>query len=374
MINSDDLQRLIGRQSNGTPILSLFLDMSVNSDNKRTYPIFLNQLRAQLDELGGGRRSFDPQELDGVLDRVDEWIRDEYQEENRGVVIYAEIGGDWFEALQFPVAVQSRTAVDERPVVAPLAQVLEAYQHHGVVLLDREHVRILSVYLGSLLQEIEVRGDPIPTQHGVQAGGYSQQRYQRRKVEETKQFFRDFARELEEFVRRYQPDDLIILGTEENVAQFRDKLTDALRAMIVHTGAMPTDRPPAEVLQKLEPYLEEHRERVNRQTVEQVREQARNDYLATAGVGATLVALQEGKVDTLVLARDYEREGARCTRCGFVFARSVASCPYDGSPTEDGVNVVEEMVRMAEGQGITIEFAEGSAVSDLRGAGALLRY
>jgi hypothetical protein len=38
------------------------------------------------------------------------------------------------------------------------------------------------------------------------------------------------------------------------------------------------------------------------------------------------------------------------------------------------VDVVEEMVRMAEGQGITVAFADALEVADMKGAGALLRY
>jgi hypothetical protein len=37
MISRDQVQRLIDRPSNGRNILSAFLDMSVSSDNKRTY-------------------------------------------------------------------------------------------------------------------------------------------------------------------------------------------------------------------------------------------------------------------------------------------------------------------------------------------------
>ncbi|MGI9189651.1 MAG: Vms1/Ankzf1 family peptidyl-tRNA hydrolase [Longimicrobiaceae bacterium] len=374
MIDKQDLDRLIGQNDFEKPVLSLFLDMSVGSDNRRTYSVFLNQLRAQLDELGNGRRSFQPQEMETLLDRVEEWIGDEFREENRGVVIYAEIGGEYFEALQFPVAVQNRTAIDDRPVIRPLAQVMGDFQHHGVVLLDREHVRILSVYLGAVLDEVEVRGDPLPTAHDVQAGGYSQQRYQRRKVEEMKHFFRDFAQEVEEFVRLYEPDDLAILGTDENVAQFLGFLPDSLRDSVIHTGPMPTDERAPEIIARLNPHLQEQREREKQKAVDQVRERAANDYLATAGFGATLVALQEGKVDTLILGENQSREGARCPTCRFVFAREVSTCPYDGSATEDGVDVVEEMVRMAEGQGVTLEFADPQAVSELRGAGALLRY
>lgn len=374
MISKQDLERLLEHPASEHPILSLYLDTSVNSDNKRTVSVFLNQLRAQVDELGNGRRSFRPEEVEAVLDRVERWLDEDFREENRGVVIFTELGGDWFEALQFPVPVQNRTAVAPRPVIAPLAQVIEEYHHHGVVLLDREHVRILSVYLGTLLDEVEVRGDPIPTSHDVQAGGYSQQRYQRRKREETKHFFKEFAREVEEFVARYDADDLVILGTEENVAHFREFLPESLQERVVYTGPMQTDEAAAEVLAKLEPHLRAQRDSESRATVEQVRSRASQDYLATEGFGATLVALQEGKVDTLVIARDHQREGARCGTCGFVFAREVATCPYDGGRTEGGVDVVEEMVRMAEGQGVTIEFAEPDAVADLRGAGALLRF
>jgi peptide subunit release factor 1 (eRF1) len=108
--------------------------------------------------------------------------------------------------------------------------------------------------------------------------------------------------------------------------------------------------------------------------VDQLRDRVAHDYLATAGFQGTLSALQEGKVDTLVLASDQHRDGVRCERCGFVFAREMDACPYDGSGTLAGVDVVEEMLRMAEGQGARIAFADPSEVQDLMGAGALLRF
>jgi hypothetical protein len=71
---------------------------------------------------------------------------------------------------------------------------------------------------------------------------------------------------------------------------------------------------------------------------------------------------------------DHRKEGVRCGQCGFVFAREMERCPYDGSSRLEDVDVVEEMVRMAEGQGVSIAFADPSDVQDLKGAGALLRF
>ncbi|CAA9365932.1 MAG: hypothetical protein AVDCRST_MAG68-4845 [uncultured Gemmatimonadetes bacterium] len=374
MINKQDLERLISREPSGRPVLSLFLDMSVNQNNKRTWDVFLSQKRAQLEEVEPDLLAREAPAVDELAARIRSWIADDFDQANRGVVIYAEIGGDYFEAMQFPVPVQNRLVVADRPLVGPLAQVLESYHHYGVILLDREHVRILSVYLGSLLDEIEVHGDPLPTNSHVKAGGYSQSRMQRRKAEEMRHFFKDFAAEVEEFVDRYQPQDLVLLGTEENTAKFRDFLPDSLLQRVVHTGNMWVDEPAAGVMEKLEPLLRADLDLRNREVVEQLKDRVAHDYLATAGFQGTLTALQEGKVDTLVLASDHRQDGVRCSQCGFVFARELNSCPYDGSSTLEGVDVVEEMVRMAEGQGVQIAFAAANEVQELKGAGALLRF
>jgi peptide subunit release factor 1 (eRF1) len=374
MITKQDLERLISRESSGRRVLSLFLDMSVNQNNKRTWDVFLSQKRAQLEEVEPELIAREAPAVDELAARIRAWIADGFDQSNRGVVIYAEIGGDYFEAMQFPVPVQNRLVVADRPMVGPLAQVLESYHHYGVVLLDREHVRILSVYLGTLLDEIEVHGDPLPTNSHVKAGGYSQSRMQRRKAEEMRHFFKDFAAEVEEFVDRYQPQDLVLLGTEENTAKFRDFLPDSLLQRVVHTGNMWVDEPAAGVMEKLEPLLRADMDRHNREVVEQLKDRVAHDYLATAGFQGTLTALQEGKVDTLVLASDHRQDGVRCAQCGFVFARELKSCPYDGSSTLEGVDVVEEMVRMAEGQGVQIAFAAANDVQELKGAGALLRF
>ena len=374
MITKQDLERLIDRRENGKPVLSLFLDMSVNENNKRTYGAFLRQKRTQFEELGHAAAEVSDLDMQATLDRVQDWLDGEFDEANRGVVVYAEIGGDWLEGLQFPVPVLNRLVVAARPVVAPLAQVVEGYKHYGVILLDREHVRLMSVYLGTVLDEITVRGDPIPTPSDVQAGGYSHMRFQRRKAEEMRHFFKDFAREVEEFVARSEPEDLVILGTPENVAKFREFLPETIVKRVVHTGPMPVDDPAPEVLSRLEPHLRAAQERAEREVLQQVRDRVAHDYLAIAGLQSTLTALQEGKVDTLLLASNQRRDGRRCGQCGFVFARSLDTCPYDGSNALEEVEVVEEMVRMAEGQGVPIAFAEPGEVEDLKGAAALLRF
>jgi hypothetical protein len=374
MITKPDLERLLQRQETGRPVASLFLDLSVSANNRRTHQVFLNQKRDQLDELQAEWMADNAEGVRTLWERVQQWLATEYDGSCCGVVIYAEVGGDWFEALQTRAALPNRLIVGARPVIGPLAQVLEGYRHWGVVLVDREHVRLLSVYQGTVLDELVRRAEPLPAPHDLQAGGFSQSRYQRRKLEETRHFFRDFAGEVQDFVARYRPDELVLLGTDENLAAFSEQLPDSVLQRVVYTGPMWVDENSAEIIRHLEPLLRGELEREQHEVVAQVRDRVVHDYLATAGFQGTLSALQEGRVDTLLLARDQQREGVRCAQCGFIFARELEACPYDGSSALQDVDVVEEMLRMAEGQGVTVAYVDPGEAADLKGAGALLRY
>ena len=71
MISRGDLERLLHREDGEHQILSIFLDMSVNSDNKRTHKVFLNQRRSQFEELQSDRANHHHEALGEALAKVD---------------------------------------------------------------------------------------------------------------------------------------------------------------------------------------------------------------------------------------------------------------------------------------------------------------
>jgi peptide chain release factor subunit 1 len=374
MISKADIQKLLHQQPNGSPVLSLFLDMSVNSENKRTYQIFLNQRRNQFPELDGDRDRHHREALGAALERVDRWLTDEYREANKGAVLYTQVGGDWFEALQFPVPVRNRLTIEERPVIGPLVEILEGNGRYGVLLVDREHLRMISVYLGTAIHEHEVRTEPYPAPHDVKRGGYSAADYQRRKSEEVRHFFKEFAQEVAEFDRRYRHQDLIVLGTEENVQNFLDFLPQPVREKVAHTAQAPVDAPTAHVLERLAPFFTEAALRREAEAVDRLRDRARTRHFATFGFHDTLVQLQEGKLDRLIVSRGLERAGAQCTNCGFYLAGRDGACPYCGGDIRDEVDLVEAMVRLAAAQDLPVDFVGADVLTDLDGVGALLKF
>lgn len=374
MISRQQVQQLIERPSNGRRILSAFLDMSVSSDNKRTYRVFLNKERAVFQELDSDREGKHREALGEAFARLERWVDANYDEANKGVALYVEIDGDWTEGLQFPLPVRNRLAFDTRPVVGPLLEIVERYRHHGVILVDREHLRLLSFYLDRAIHEREVQTQPFPAPHDVKRGGFSAPDYQARKAEETRHFFKDFAAEVEDFVRDHAPDDITVLGTHENVKRFIEYLPAAIRDAVVHTDGMEIDATTPEIQRKLAPVFDRLLQEEEARAVDLLRDRVRESHLAVAGFAQTLEQLQAGKLHTLVVARGVDQDGGRCGSCGFLFADHVESCAYCNGPVNEDVDLVEEIIRMAGDQAVNIDFVAQSALQDVGNVGGLLRF
>lgn len=374
MISRNEIQALIDRPANGNNILSAFLDMSVNSENKRTFDIFLNKQKARHSELDSDRPGHHREALGEAFARLERWVTANFEQANKGLAIYVELDGDWIDGYQIPLPLENRLVTGERPVVGPLVEIVESYHHHGVVLVDREHLRLLSFYLDQALHEQEVQAEPYPTPHDVKRGGFSAKDFQDRKEEETRHFFKEFATAVEDFDRRHRPDDLILLGTHENVQKFSDFLSESIRKKVVHTDRMEPDASPTEIREKLAPVFRNRLQEEETRAVNLLHERVREKHLAVAGFDETLEQLQEGKVETLVVGRGLERKGGRCTQCSFLLARTSGSCPYCGGSVSNNVDLVEEIVRLGEDQNLRLDFVPQAAVQDLGGVGGLLRF
>jgi peptide subunit release factor 1 (eRF1) len=374
MITRTELDRLMERPASDVPVVSLFLDLRGTADARRARDVFLARQRGALDELARAWPGVRRAALEAALDRAERWLAEEVRPDDHGAAVFAPAGGEGFDAFALPVPVENRLILAARPAVAPLLHAVQGHRRHTVALVDREHLRLLSVWMGRVQEQEEVRMDPYPAAHDVQGGGFAEQRYQRRKLEEARHFFTGFAGALAAFAGRTGADDVVLAGTDENVGRFRRFLPGELDARVAATAHVPVDAPAAEVLQRLHPVLQGLGDGDSRLLLARLRERASTGYHAATGLQPTLAALQTGRVEALLLADDAAVRGGRCTQCGFLFADERGACPYDGAPLENGVPVVEEALRMAHAQGARAHLVSGGEAREFAGAGALLRF
>src|SRR5712672_3434848 len=64
--------------------------------------------------------------------------------------------GDFFRVCELAVNVHNILSWRDKPYVRPLLELIDEHERYGVVLTDREHARLFSIFLGELEEHQEV--------------------------------------------------------------------------------------------------------------------------------------------------------------------------------------------------------------------------
>ncbi len=304
----------------------------------------------------------------------------------RGLVIFA--GPDVWDVRVLPVPVPHYLRYGLLDPT-PLLWALREYTPYAVVAVYRDHAWIAVAHLGraAVVEEDTLaldtrdwrfkagRSDPSARRAGVGVGrGRQGDTFEARVDEHLRRFWRDVARAATRALVERRIDRAILAGPEEAVVAVRAMLPDATRTRVIGTVAIPAYASPEEILGRTLPVALADRHRQEAALVTELMERAVADGSAVLGLAATLEALAQGKLSTVVVARDFDAAVWECERCRYVTAAPVEACPVCGGAV--GRTTVRQALPLAAVQhGALLEVvgpAAGPALAD--GIGGLLRY
>jgi peptide subunit release factor 1 (eRF1) len=180
---------------------------------------------------------------------------------------------------------------------------------------------------------------------------------------------------VERELRKGGPKSLVLVGTEETTASFREQLSLEAQAAVAGVAHAEAHATPAELLEIVEPVLEEAAAARERDVLEHWREaSARTEGRGVAGWEATLTAASDGKVACLLFTDGAAHAAVRCAECGRVEAAG-ETCPLDGGALElvgDGLDAAIHRVLAFGGDLIPIRHHQD--LDPVGGIGALLRF
>ncbi len=368
-----ELDELLALGDQKTPFLSVYLNTSVNAEGQRTYPVFLRKkiaLLSKLQEHGNVENNL--REFRRNVELVEAYLRDELARETRGVAIFSSAARDYFKALQLSVEVPNKFSVSTSPNLGILIELAEGNQHYCLAILDQHSGRILSFYLFDLHGEAELVDETVPGRTKV--GGWSQMRYQRHRSALIDHFMKEFAESLADYVRREDPDSIILLGTDSNLARFQRHLSSEVRDRILLTRNLPAHADDNELIEQVSGYISEAQSQAQQQTEEQLYDRLCQDHLAVVGLDDTLFNLQMGKLERLFISRQLQTRGYRCTNCHFIFSSSLDQCHYCQGPVEP-IELRNRIEKLAEHHDVPIDVVSPRSFLDsLGGLAGFLRY
>ena len=377
VLDRETLRKLAEWDTNGFPVVSLYLDVDGRRFPKRgDYVARADHLiHRALDQAQGMEDRGHARSIQGDATRMRDFVT-EFDRKGgvRGLSLFGCSGGGLWEELTLPAWVPERMVIGDRPYLLPAEVVLQGYEDVCLALVDREKARLFVSALDRI-EEVSDVLDDVPGWHDQ--GGWSQARFQRHIKEHVLRHLKHVSEVLLGLFRRHRYQRLVLAGPDEILAELDRELHDYVRRTIVARTSLPMHASSTEVLhtiRELEEQLERGREEeaVGRLSAEIEAKTGR----AVTGMAETIAALEEGRVETLIVESDLEASGVRCPSCGHIGLRG-RSCPACGARMDDAPDLVEEAIESALRQRCRVEVLTQGLTDDLArhgGIGALLRF
>lgn len=366
MFNTEALNKLLEFKSQHD-VVSLYLNLDPKDGNLDLHKLHLRKL---IEEI----KSKPDKEI--ILD----FFASKRDWNGRSLVLFSCSADHFFEAFTLQIPVHDLVWTDKSPYIKPLIDLVDSFGHYGVVLVNKQSVRLLLFHLGELSAGTELAGEQIKhvkhggasSMPGRRSDGAGRTHYEDELEERNMRSFVDSAIQ---FFEKMKIKRILLGGTSENVSAFQNLLPRHWQNMIYDTFSFTkTDREIDILTKALEIGERVERQREN-ELVEALLTAAAKGKEGVVNLNETLGAVHAGQVQTLLVDRDFHAPAYQCENCGFLSARKIHNnCPYCGHVVTQIPDVINMAVRqvMQEGGGVEI-VADNPTMHEI-GIGALLRY
>ena len=366
MITEANLQELLGFKSQH-PVLSLYLNTDPSQGSADVYKL---NLRNMLKDIN----------LHEDVAAIERYFSGEFDWTGRSVAVFSCAPDGFFRAYPLALVVSNRVRVGDQPHVKPLANLLDAYGGYGVVLVDKQGARLFSFHLGELREQEGIMGEEV---RHTKRGGASSFPGRRGGVagrtnfedEVTERNLRDVASFAAHFFSENNVRRVVIAGTDDNVAQFRNLLPKSWQSLVVGSFHMNMTASADEILSRTMELGNQAEIVQEEQLLKKVVTGAAKNKGGVLGLDGTLGAVREGRIQVLVLQNGYRAPGYRCKGCGYLTAQKQDSCPFCSGNFVNIPDAVEMAVHEVMRTGGDVDVLQHEHhVKGFENIGALLRY
>jgi len=374
-ITRDQLRRLADVRPERGRVLSVFLNLDpaqfATPAARSTAITSILTEAAHRAEQAEGLDHAEREALKGDVERVRQTLQagDIAQNGTRAVAVYACAPADLLEVVRLRRPVDSAVVLDRAPHVEPLVADADA-ERWCVLLANRRNARFF-VGDGRGLEETDRVEDDVHSQHDQ--GGWSQSRYQRGVEKEKDDHLVHVADVAFAAYKQRGFDRLLVGAPDELVNGLKSKLHPYLQERIAGRLHLDVENcGVGEVRAAAAKAIEDWTRRCEREALDRLAEGVGRGGRGAAGLAAVLEALNDQRVEALLVAENFRSPGGRDPETGMVFAGDHGPADQELERCE---NIVEPAIEKAiEQSAKVIKVRHHDDLGPLGGIGAVLRY
>jgi hypothetical protein len=374
MIDKETLQRLAASRSPHNLYLSVFVSTSRLDDWRQTVPSFLNSERQRIERDRALSRE-DQKNLDQHFGHLREVLQYDVRGRTEGLSLFANSNGGPVERIELPVRLANQVVVAPSPYLRPLVRALDQLEPFLLVRVSRDESSILVVDDGGVSASEALEG-PYLKSTDRETGDVPVKEYFAAARQDTlvEQHYKEVAAALDRRLDRTGYESVVLCGLHDILANFRRELSNKALARV--KAEIPWDAAATENQQVAGARQALAEGRLARyETLAQRLAESLGQGRGVVGFDDTMTAVHQGKLQTLLVDRDYAPAGWVCQECDFAGLTETGTCPLCGGAMVRVDDVAAEAVRVALLRGTYVIEAEGlPTMADLGGIAGLGRY
>jgi len=364
------IRTLITLPVTAAPVISCYQSLAAGRLTDR------NAFDERVRSLRKGLSVQEQQDFGAALARIEQMFATNLLPHAKGLAAFSRAGEQpFFLPLQFQVPLPNWIAVDNLPNIYHLVELKDTYHRYVVMLVTEESMRILQVNLGAVTAKMWEERPELRDRVGRE---WSKVHFQRHRQERTRKFLKDAVEILNQLMSAGGYTHLILAGQPSVTSQIQQNLPKHLQKQLIDIVTASGATRLSDVVEATLSSFVEAEEQESRTTVANLMQQLRTGGLAVVGTDPTFRALYRGRVDVLVMSKEYNPgRGWSCDKCGHIGVESEVpvACPDCEAREFRRFNTKERMVQKAQELDCTIEIVgQSDELIHLGGVGCLVSY
>jgi hypothetical protein len=371
---NDRLRRLESWESPQIPIISLYLNLRPEVEERKTISARLRNLLDPISHLEEGLDHEGRMALRAGIGRLLALEPDIAANTGRCVALF--VGGrpPLDEFVTLPRKAWDIAFAGPRPYLRPYLATLDKFHRIATVVVDPRHSLISVSHMGKLLDRAEVESDPIRKADYAGWHGYDEHRVRQHAEEVHRRHYRELGEALQRLQQNGGFDAAFVGGRDEAVTAFLHQLPPQLSGLVAETFSIDTHSATPGQVARITSELEERYEaRAERDLIEAVLEAARSGGPGTIGIEPSLNAANLGAVDLLLIAGTAMVPGFDCSNCGWL-SMDGPHCPSCGQTSSAVPDIFETLAIRVRRAGAVVEHVTSPSELDGTRIAARLRF
>jgi peptide chain release factor subunit 1 len=278
---------------------------------------------------------------------------------------------DVFQTIPLSEHVEDIIYIDSVPFIRPLAELCAEHATAAVVVADNKKARIFVVSMAETGSEEVIKGN---VKNHVKVGGWSQQRYERRRDNELHKYALEIVEALAKIGSAEEINHILLVGSKETLRAIHENMPHELRAKVVEK-AIDLSKGDSSINKDILDLFQEEALTTGLEQWEKIRTEYLRGGLAVIGPEDVLSMAKAQRIEHTVVDRTLQLPGMRCRNCDNLNMGLVKSCLTCGSQSLYEVDVFNAFLDMVYQSGGTAHFTEPiPTLTDSGGIAAHLRY